>query len=695
MLKLLSTEVGTVFYVTEQFETGTYLAANVMAVRKGDLAGGVAQTILHRVYYITKQLNPKAGQTIRELVKEELKKKYTAEAYKAAVEQIRKEMAVNGNDVSSATAEEELCAREFPSIIMEGAAMEKLAAADKDAVNLIRKSLRAVQEHLSDEVTLSAVKGKVTFDGVDQSKLNERQRATVKALSVGFGAMGINVEFFESPVNQEGEHVGINGSYDPATNTVRLDIAAGIKGEDAILFTASHELTHFIKEWSEDKYQAFVDFLLEKYAEHGVDVESLIQAKIEASKKSSAYTEPLSRDAALEEVICDSCETFLRDSNLMESLTELAKKDQTLFERVKEFFANLLEDLRRVYRGLMPDSAEANIVLEMTDCLEELHAMWEDAALSASGNFLQGEAYQASGNVKYQGKYNVDENPLDKYNGIKISSKERWRINDALNERLRHDMEFPQYVFISIYNLKLDIDNQYCVRWWGFDSFEVISKGGKKLDEIRRLYDEYKQKGQAVLSDGRNGKSEYIRRRYSGDVVNAKKRNSDRRTDTVYREYTGFDEGKSSEGFDYSDERVGNTNDLYNRLTALVRGEEVATAEGVEREADFDIDAYADREFTYSDAEQVRAENDGAASARNFEDMTPAEQAAEIADLQSEIDPFMTLENKNIFAVFKDGEFWEMEVTNELWEAVQALDNEKVSDNIVLTAMRWNVDKKL
>jgi hypothetical protein len=67
-------------------------------------------------------------------------------------------------------------------------------------------------------------------------------------------------------------------------------------------------------------------------------------------------------------------------------------------------------------------------------------------------------------------------------------------------------------------------------------------------------------------------------------------------------------------------------------MTQLVRGKEVTT-NGAGREADFDIEAYDGQESTYTDAEQVRAENDGADSARNFEDLTPEERDAKASQM--------------------------------------------------------------
>lgn len=250
---------------------------------------------------------------------------------------------------------------------------------DKYTKESVKKKTEAIKAQGGKSTLGKATSGNVTFKDVDRSKLNSRQKASVDAIEATIaGVMGINVVFFNSPVNSEGKHIGKNGSYNASTNTIELDISAGIHGTDVILFTASHELTHYIKEWSPDKFKEFADFLVEQYHKHGVDLEALIQKKM----NDFGYD----HDLAFEEVVADSCESFLRDSNLMKTLTALAKKDMTLFEKIKSYIDGLLERLNKEYAHLTPDSREGREVLQMKDVIEDLHDLWDEAALSAMEN---------------------------------------------------------------------------------------------------------------------------------------------------------------------------------------------------------------------------------------------------------------------------------------------------------------------
>ncbi len=554
MLKLLSTEVGTVFYVTEQFETGTYLAANVMAVRKGDLAGGVAQTILHRVYYITKQLNPKAGQTVKELVRSELERTIGKEAIEAEIKQIRRQAAENGNDIGDVAAEQEFCARHFPSIILKGAAVEKLAEMDVPAVNALRKALRAVQEHLEDTFTPAEIRQ----DMPEAYRYNYLKDAEI--------AVEQNEDL--------SEYLAILGELEKLHPKAK---------------SASEKLIYALAEKT------------------GV---------LNKELRIEGFSEPIS---------------FKKNGGLKKSLSQQLK------------FGGSYTDFAKAIISM--DTILKNAVLIDVHTDKYDGTTQEDKRLDNVSVFLS--AFSDGKNI----------------------------IPVQLEIKKLSGTERVLYVTVALEKIEVDVmgspRNQS-------DSEEVLLP--TSIYSISKLIENVNPEDKRFLK--------YIPDRFlSSEQREAKTSGSEIEVDDIMEKFK--DQGGKREDL------WGDTNALYERLTQLVRGEEVSAADDAGNGSDFDIDAYADREFTYSDAEQVRAENDGAASARNFEDMTPAEQAAEIADLQSEIDPFMTLENKNIFAVFKDGEFWEMEVTNELWEAVQALDNEKVSDNIVLTAMRWNVDKKL
>ena len=230
------------------------------------------------------------------------------------------------------------------------------------------------------DAPLDVKKGKVYFDNVDVKTLTTRQKTSIDGLNVVADALGVDIHLFESPVNAEGKHIGANGWYDQKNSSIFVDVHAGATGEGVMLYTGSHELTHFIKQWSPEKYKVFSDFLIEEYGKKGVDVDGLVRDQIRKAKDNHRN---IDYDTAFDEVIADACETMLTDSNAIEKLAKLKSKDQSVWEKVKDFIKNLTNRIKAAYKKLNPDSVEANHVRKMVDAAEKLQALWTDALVDA------------------------------------------------------------------------------------------------------------------------------------------------------------------------------------------------------------------------------------------------------------------------------------------------------------------------
>ena len=224
--------------------------------------------------------------------------------------------------------------------------------------------------------------GRVHFEG-DIESLNKRQKASYDAIERIADALGIEIYLFESPV-VNGKRKGANGWYDTKDGSIHLDIYAGQNGEGTMLFTLAHELTHFIKQWSPAKFDILADFLMEEYGKKGVSVNELVRAQQEKARRNKRE---LSYDEAFEEVVADSMETMLADSEVMEKLEKLKAQDQTLWEKIKDFIADLVKKIKEVYAGLTPNSEEGQYVAEMVDAIERIQELFTEGITEAAENF--------------------------------------------------------------------------------------------------------------------------------------------------------------------------------------------------------------------------------------------------------------------------------------------------------------------
>ena len=121
-----------------------------------------------------------------------------------------------------------------------------------------------------------------------------------------------------------------------------------------------------------------------EYGKAGASVSGLVHAQMAKAKKQGRT---LSYDAAYEEMIADSMTTMLSDGKVVEKLAKLAKKDKSLAEKIKEFIDKLVQDIKKAYVGIKPDTKEGQFVQEMIGSAEKLQELFYDALVHAGENY--------------------------------------------------------------------------------------------------------------------------------------------------------------------------------------------------------------------------------------------------------------------------------------------------------------------
>lgn len=241
------------------------------------------------------------------------------------------------------------------------------------------------------EGTLSlkgATVGGVTYAAVTQETMTRRQRDSVDVMRQLARVTGVDVVFYQSRANEKGEYTAANGFY--RDGTVYLDINAGKNrvgdmSETAVLLTASHELTHFIQEYSPAQYEQLRDFVVERLMEaEDVDLDALVQ-------RHQKNQPELSYDEALDEVVADGCQMMLKDS---QAAAALAKQNSSLAGNIRSWLRKWVKKLQEAFRGLTAQKPEAQA---LTRYAKELQKIWDDALVGAARNLQQSGAETASG----------------------------------------------------------------------------------------------------------------------------------------------------------------------------------------------------------------------------------------------------------------------------------------------------------
>lgn len=246
-----------------------------------------------------------------------------------------------------------------------------------------------------------ATVGGVTYAPVTQETMTRRQRDSVEVMRQLARVSGVDVVFYQSRANEKGEYTAANGFY--RDGTVYLDINAGKNrvgdmSETAVLLTASHELTHFIQEYSPAQYEQLRDFVVERLTEsQDADLDTLVERHRRAQPG-------LSYDQALDEVVADGCQMMLKDS---QAAAQLAKKNRSLAGNIRSWLRKWVKRLQEAVRGLTARSREAKA---MEQYAGELQKIWDNALVRAAENRQRAQSGQETGaaaQIRTEGQYEI------------------------------------------------------------------------------------------------------------------------------------------------------------------------------------------------------------------------------------------------------------------------------------------------
>ncbi len=155
---------------------------------------------------------------------------------------------------------------------------------------------------------------------------------------------------------------------------------------DAKNFNAaiSHELTHFIQDYSPDNYQFYQETVVQAITEaSGTDLETMISKKIDQYRVNGRE---LSRAEAVDEIVANATESFLNDE---EFVKRIINKDRTLGEKIKDFLDDVIEAITSLIKNGSV-RAEAKALEENARSLKRAKRMWENGLDAASQRRKEG-----------------------------------------------------------------------------------------------------------------------------------------------------------------------------------------------------------------------------------------------------------------------------------------------------------------
>lgn len=244
-----------------------------------------------------------------------------------------------------------------------------------------------------------------------------KQQQTGMAAAKALAAAGLHVEVYAS-TEAERKAGKPNGIYRKADGSIAIDLNAGDNGQGAVAYALAHETTHFIKDYSPAKYEAYAQLIIAAAENNGISYDSLIarqMARLSEMEEYKGLSETELQEIAYDETIAEMSETILTDTDAANRLSQqIYKQDRTLWQKIKDFFTGLVEKLRNAYRDSDPDSDIGRMLKRAVQDNAEIAQAWAEAVREAGENYqLQdgqkniarvGERYSLRGYTEQQKK---------------------------------------------------------------------------------------------------------------------------------------------------------------------------------------------------------------------------------------------------------------------------------------------------
>ena len=246
----------------------------------------------------------------------------------------------------------------------------------------------AVAERKASGKGKARTQGTLHTEGVTTKKRTAMQNAGV-GLAKRLTSLGIDVYLYESHQDADGNWVDDNGEiadngfFVAKDGSIHIDLNAGQNvnnpNNSLMAYTLSHELVHFMRANSPAEFKVFADLLYKWYGKKGVTIVELVSNKM--------LELDCDWDTAYEEVVADSCESFLTDSNIADRIVELQETDKGTWEIIRDKVLDFLKWMKSLFVDVDPDSVEGRFVRQYKDEIDHLYDAFYNALASATETF--------------------------------------------------------------------------------------------------------------------------------------------------------------------------------------------------------------------------------------------------------------------------------------------------------------------
>lgn len=279
---------------------------------------------------------------------------------------------------------------------------------------------KAQAEKVNSGAMKAAQKGVTVTDSAQKVKSLNKQQKSAMAAANALAAVGLHIEVYASTPEDRAKGMP-NGTYRKSDGGIAIDLNAGDGGQGAMAYALAHETTHFIKDFSAEKYKAYADLLIAEAQRQGIRYDSVFAREYDRVAHMEEYKGKIEtelHDIAYDETIAEMSEMMLTDTDAIGRIAgKLKNQDKGLWEKIKDFFTGLVEKLRSAYQDAEPDSEIAKILKRAIKDNEALAEAWASAVVEAGENYQRqdGQKKNAREGERFSSRqYNEDAAKFEK-----------------------------------------------------------------------------------------------------------------------------------------------------------------------------------------------------------------------------------------------------------------------------------------
>lgn len=219
-----------------------------------------------------------------------------------------------------------------------------------------------------------------TVKGVDVKRLSTPQKKIFAMTQALADAVNINFVVYDGEANEGGSYI--------KGGTVMVNINSGqLSGKNLGAASLSHELTHYLQDFSPEEYGQLKDFITSEILKASPEkFAQLVQKQMDLEPN-------ISPEAAGDEVIANACQTMLLNSKAVE---KLARQNMNLAERISDWISETAKKIKAAYKSVdLNDNVEIyEAARAISGVMDEAQKLWDKALLAADENY---NAEQATG----------------------------------------------------------------------------------------------------------------------------------------------------------------------------------------------------------------------------------------------------------------------------------------------------------